>query len=84
MVTHANQFLSSALCDLEIGAYNLAKGQPIDASLLVSAIDTRLLLGGASLLIVLRDTATRVAVSSSARRQFFHAARALVTLHRAA
>jgi hypothetical protein len=84
MLTRANRSLSSVLCDLEAAAYDVAKGQSVDAPALVSAIDTRALRGGAPLLTVLRATAPRVSLSPTARRQFFHAARALIALHRAA
>jgi hypothetical protein len=70
----------SALHDLEVAAYRLASGrgpQP-DPIALVRALD-----GRGPLLRILRDTAPRIFESEAARRQFFHAARALVALHRA-
>jgi hypothetical protein len=83
MASSANVLLS-LFRDLEAVAYNLAKGRALgdDVESLVSVIGSVRLRGGAPLVGILRDTAPRLSESSTARRQFFHAARALVTLHR--
>ena len=82
MASSAN-ILGKLFRDLEVAAYNLATGRESDdIEELVGVIGSVRLRGGAPLVGVLRDTAPRLSESPAARRQFFHAARALVSLHR--
>jgi hypothetical protein len=76
--------LGSVLHELEVAAYDLATGRASqrDVAAIVGTVLELPVLGGASLLSVLRSTAPRLDESILARRQFFHAARAFVSLHR--
>lgn len=72
-----------ALRDLELYAYELAAGRAPERD--ISGLVAALRLGspkGVWLLRILNETATRVMDSASARRQFFHATRAFVSLRR--
>jgi hypothetical protein len=82
MRVFALQSFSTSLADLEVVAYDIARGRPHDAPRVIASLDARSLQGGAPLLTILRRTVGRVASCPTARRQFFHAARALVALHR--
>jgi hypothetical protein len=76
--------LGNALYSLEVAAYDLATGRArLDLGSVVNLVASLPINGGAPMLAVLRATAPRVEQSAVARRQFFHAARALVSLHRA-
>lgn len=76
--------LCTALRSLEAAAYDLATGRArLDIASVVGLIASLPINGGAPMLAVLRATAPRVEHCAVARRQFFHAARALVSLHRA-
>lgn len=76
--------LAVLLHDLEVAAYRVASGREgRDIAELVREV-VRFPIGrGAPLVAILGSTAPHVEESESARRQFFHAARALVSLHRA-
>lgn len=80
----ATDDLQHAMRSLEAAAYDLATGrtEPLHVLRLLDAVYAAPLRGGTALLTVLRTTAPRLAFSTAARKQFFHAARALVTLHR--
>jgi len=72
-----------ALRDLELYAYELAAGRAPERD--ITDLVAALRLGstkGIWLLRILNETAARVAESASARRQFFHATRAFVSLRR--
>ena len=72
-----------ALRELEAYAHDLAAGRVPRANI-ASALD-RLNVsspGGSSLIRILQATSQHVAESRTARRQFFHAARALVAMRR--
>lgn len=76
--------LGNALHSLEVAAYDLATGRArLDVARIVGLIASLPINGGAPMVAVLRATAPRVETCAVARRQFFHAARALVSLHRA-
>ena len=81
MVTHPDALIH----ELESAAYELATGRPHhrDLGALLREMVSLPLRSGMSLLAVLVATAPRVDESPAARRQFFHAARAFVSLHRA-
>lgn len=77
--------LALLLHDLECAAYELATGRPTkhDIPNLVSQVTAAKVGNGSSLVAILRNTAPLLDESESARRQFFHAARALLSLYRA-
>lgn len=77
--------LGTLLHDLEAVAYQLVAGRARqhDAAALVGAVVRQQVRGGSSLLHVLETTAPRLDDCAVARKKFFHATRALVTLHRA-
>jgi len=77
--------LAAMLHELECAAYELATGRPHrrDLGALIREMVSLPMRDGMKLLAILLATAPRVDESPAARRQFFHAARAFVSLYRA-